>query len=98
MSEMFGGPIHLSEEQIQSLETHLKHAEIYGRNALVLNTSVFKNNDGFEVHWIVPGIGFGSFNFALDTDGKVKIWNEAMGPQFIKHVMRHVLENAQLME
>lgn len=65
---------------------------------VVLSTRVTPFEGGFEVKWSVRNVGFGEFVFGIGEDGTVKIHNECMGPEFIKHVMNHVIDNAELVD
>jgi hypothetical protein len=54
---------------------------------------------GTRLSWLVANVGFGHFTIYPTEDGKgYKIWNECMGPEFIKHVLNHLVDNATLME
>jgi hypothetical protein len=54
--------------------------------------------NGVMVKWSVKNVGFGEFSFIPGADGGYVIWNECMGPSFIKHVLNHLVDNAKLME
>lgn len=65
---------------------------------IVLNTLLVPIENGFCVKWNVKNIGVGEFNIFVKEDGTIKIWNECMGPKFIKHILGHMVDNAELME
>ena len=52
--------------------------------------------NNFEVHWSKTDVGFGSFQFYTDEDGKLYINNECMSRRFIKQILCDLVDSAEL--
>ncbi len=52
-------------------------------------------NDSISIRWGKPGVGFGEF-YIYKKDDKIRIENECMSKDFIKEILCHLVDEAEL--
>lgn len=71
------------------------YAERYPEHE-VLDVAGYPYPGGIQLNWAVQNVGIGMFRFSIDVEGNLKIDNETMGPEFVKHVLNKWVDNATM--